>query len=232
MSDRVKVLVIEDEAPIRRFLKASLEAAGYRYAEAARGEDGLTAAASDPPDVVILDLGLPDTDGLDVLRRLREWSAVPVLVLSAREQESVKVLALDAGADDYLCKPFGVAELHARLRVILRRAASSGGGPEPTVLRFGALEIDLVKRRVLRRGEEVHLTPIEYRLLVVLARHAGRVLTHRQILAAVWGKDHYDDPHTVRVHAANLRRKIEDDPARPVHLCTEQGVGYRFRDDD
>ncbi len=233
MSDAARVLVIEDEAPIRRFLRASLEASGYRYEEAVRGDTGIEMIASQPPDVVVLDLGLPDVDGIEVIRRLREWTPVPILVLSARDREAVKVEALDAGADDYLSKPFGVGELHARLRVLLRRAAAaSRRGAEPAKLCFGELEIDLVRRRVLRRETEVQLTPIEYRLLVTLARHAGKVLTHRQILHDVWGPNAIDEPHTVRVHAANLRRKIEDDPARPIYLRTEQGVGYRFREID
>ena len=220
------VLLIEDEPPIRRFLRASLSAAGYRVAEAASGEEGLRAAAAQPPDLVILDLGLPGLDGQDVLRRLREWLSAPVVVLSARDQEKQKVEALDAGADDYLTKPFGVGELLARMRTALRHARPPG--PEPAAVVVGDIHLDLAARTVRRGGEPVHLTPLEYKLLVLLMRNAGKVLTHRFLLREVWGPQVSPEPHTLRVFVATLRRKIEADPARPRYVQTEQGVGYRF----
>lgn len=219
------VLLIEDEPPIRRFLHASLTAAGYRVEEAATGEDGLRLAAGRPPDLVLLDLGLPGADGQEVLRRLREWLAAPVIVLSARDQERQKVEALDGGADDYVTKPFGVAELLARMRTALRHAARPA--PDP-VLAVGDLRLDLAARRVTRAGTEIHLTPLEYKLLATLVKHAGKVLTHRFLLKEVWGPGDAHETHYLRVFVAGLRRKLEDDPARPRHLLTEQGVGYRF----
>jgi len=222
------VLVIEDEAPIRAFLRTSLAGHGYRVVEAARGEDGLVHATTHVPDVVILDLGLPDIDGLVVTRRLREWSAAPIIVLSARGQEQDKVAALDAGADDYLTKPFSVPELLARLRVALRHAARTGGDERGSVVNVGELLLDLGTRRVTLAGAELRLTNLEYKLLVALARHPGRVLTHAQLLREVWGPGSESQVHTLRVFMSQLRHKLEADPARPRYLLTEQGVGYRF----
>jgi two-component system KDP operon response regulator KdpE len=221
------VVVIEDDPQIRRFLRTVLPAEGFDVHEAETGERGLVEAATRKPDLVILDLGLPDLDGVEVVRRLREWSTVPVIILSARAREQDKVAALDAGADDYLTKPFGAGELLARLRVALRHAASRGQPGEPT-FRVGDLEVDLAARRVHLEGAEAHLTPIEYRLLAVLVRHAGLVVTHRQLLRDVWGPAYVEHTHTLRVHMASLRRKIEREPARPRYLLTELGVGYRL----
>ena len=221
------VLLIEDEPEMRRFIRASLTAHGYRLVEATTAREGATLAASHNPELVLLDLGLPDGDGLEVTARLREWSKVPVIVLSARGREEDKVRALDAGADDYLTKPFGVNELLARMRVALRHAHKEADGP---LLRLGDLEVDLEKRVVKRGGEEVHLTPIEYRLLAYLAQNAGKVLTHRQILSEVWGPGAAHQTHYVRVHLAELRKKIEADPARPRLIVTEPGIGYRLRE--
>lgn len=220
------VVLIEDEPQIRRFLRATLGSSGYRLHEATSGEDGLVEAATRQPDVVILDLGLPDIDGLQVIRRLREWSTVPIIVLSARGQEGDKVAALDAGADDYVSKPFAVGELLARLRVALRHAAVGESG-EPTFTVAG-LRVDQVKRLVQMDGKDVHLTPIEYRLLTTLVRHAGRVMSQRQLLKDVWGPAHTDQAHYLRVYMGTLRRKLEQDPARPRYLLTEPGVGYRL----
>jgi len=220
------IVLIEDEPQIRRFLRASLASQGYRLYEAASGEDGLVEAATRQPDVVIIDLGLPDLDGLDVIRRIREWSRVPIIVLSARGQERDKVAALDAGADDYVSKPFGVGELQARLRVALRHAAAGDSG-EPTFT-VGGLRVDQVKRQVQVDGKDVHCTPIEYRLLTTLVRHAGRVLSHRQLLKEVWGPAQTEQAHYLRVYMAQLRRKLEHDPARPRYILTEPGVGYRL----
>jgi two-component system, OmpR family, KDP operon response regulator KdpE len=220
------VVLIEDEPQIRRFLRATLGSSGYRLHEATSGEDGLVEAATRQPDVVILDLGLPDIDGLQVIRRLREWSTVPIIVLSARGQEGDKVAALDAGADDYVSKPFAVGELLARLRVALRHAAVGESG-EPTFTVAG-LRVDQVKRLVQVDGKDVHLTPIEYRLLTTLVRHAGRVVSQRQLLKDVWGPAHTDQAHYLRVYMGTLRRKLEQDPARPRYLLTEPGVGYRL----
>ena len=220
------VVLIEDEPQIRRFLRATLGSSGYRLYEATSGEDGLIEAATRQPDVVILDLGLPDIDGLQVIRRLREWNKVPIIVLSARGQEGDKVAALDAGADDYVGKPFAVGELLARLRVALRHAAVGESG-EP-LFTVGGLRVDQVKRLVQIEGRDVHLTPIEYRLLTTLVRHAGRVLSQRQLLKEVWGPAHTDQAHYLRVYMGTLRRKLERDPARPRYLLTEPGVGYRL----
>lgn len=221
-------VVIEDEPPIRRFLRATLDGQGYRVFEAGTGEAGLVEAATRQPDVVIVDLGLPDIDGLEVIRRLREWSTVPIVVLSARGQEQDKIAALDAGADDYLSKPFGIGELLARMRVALRHAARFGQEAGESSFTQGDLSVDLARRRVLLHGQEVHLTPIEYRLLTSLVRHAGKVLTHRQLLKEVWGPSHTGETHHLRVHMAQLRRKLEVDSARPRYLLTEPGVGYRL----
>ena len=227
------VLVIEDEAAMRRFLSASLTAAGYRVAEAETGDAALKAAPLQPPDVVILDLGLPDMDGLEVISNLRTWSQVPIVVVSARGQEKDKVAALDLGADDYLTKPFGVQELLARIRVAMRHAAriAAGGADETTQFVVGDLKVDLAARRVFVADKEVHLTPLEYRLLGMLVRHAGKVLTHRFLLEEVWGPPYVEEMHYLRVYMANLRSKLETDPARPRYLLTEQGVGYRLVDE-
>jgi len=225
------VLVIEDEAQILRFLRAALTSHGFRFAEAGTGEEGLRQAATRSPDVIVLDLGLPDIDGLEVTRRLREWSAVPIVVLSARGQERDKVAALDLGADDYVTKPFGVGEFLARLRVALRRGAGSSADAEEGVVEIGGLSIDLARRRILRDGAEVRLTPIEYKLLAVLARHPGRVLTHETLLRQVWGPGYTHQKHYLRVYMAQLRHKLEKDPARPRYLMNEPGVGYRLRED-
>jgi two-component system KDP operon response regulator KdpE len=224
------VLVIEDEQPIRRFLRASLTGEGYRLAEAETGGQGLRLAAAQPPDLVILDLGLPDVDGQEVLRQLRDWLTAPIIVLSARHQEAQKVAALDHGADDYLTKPFSTGELLARIRVALRHAARLAGDAQPSVFTCGELRIDLAARRVFVSEKEVHLTPLEYRLLTTLAHHAGKVLTHRFLLKEVWGPQQLDEVHYLRVFMASLRRKIEADSTRPRYLLTEQGVGYRLAD--
>ena len=223
------VVLIEDEPQIHRFLRATLGSQGYRLHEATTGEDGLVEAASRQPDVVILDLGLPDLDGLSVIRRLREWSRVPIIVLSARGQERDKVAALDAGADDYVSKPFAVGELLARLRVALRHAAVGESG-EPTFA-VGGLRVDQVKRQAEVDGRDVHLTPIEYRLLTALVRHAGRVVSQRQLLKEVWGPAQTEQAHYLRVYMGALRRKLERDPARPRYLLTEPGVGYRLAEE-
>ena len=223
------VLVVEDEPQMRRFLRASLGTEGYRVREAWTVADGLREVAAEHPDAVLLDLGLPDGDGLDLVRRVREWSSVPIIVVSARGREEEKVAALDAGADDYLPKPFGTKELLARLRVALRhsRATAAPGSP---VLEAGPLRMDLERREVTVEGRPVRLTPIEWRLLALLARHAGKVLTHAQILREVWGPNAASQSHYVRVYMAELRKKLEADPSRPRLLLTEPGVGYRLAD--
>jgi two-component system KDP operon response regulator KdpE len=220
------VLVVEDDKEIRRFVRASLSGAGYRVFEAESMRAGLVEAGTRKPDLVILDLGLPDGDGLDFIRDVRAWSGMPIIVLSARAEETDKIAALDAGADDYLSKPFSVGEMLARVRAAMRRATRTGDG-EP-VLRFGDVEADLATRRVTRAGEPVHLTPIEYRLLTVLAAHEGKVLTHRQLLREVWGPALVEHNHYLRIYMGHLRHKLEADPALPRHLLTETGVGYRF----
>jgi two-component system KDP operon response regulator KdpE len=225
------VLVIEDEAPIRKFLRTGLESQGFHLVESTTGADGLAQAATRAPDVVLLDLGLPDLDGLEVVKRIREWSTVPVLVLSARGQERDKVQALDAGADDYVTKPFSMGELLARMRVALRHRARLQTGAESSVVEIEALRIDLERRLVSVSGKPVRLTPIEYRLLSMLARHAGKVLTHDVLLREVWGPGYTSQQHYLRVYMAQLRHKLEADPARPKLLITEPGVGYRLRSD-
>ena len=222
------VLVIEDELPIRRFLRPAVEAAGWRLIEADAGERGILEASQSRPDAIILDLGLPDIDGIEVIRRIREWSTVPIVILSARGQDQDKVDALDAGADDYVPKPFSVSELMARIRVALRHAANRAQpSAEPTIV-AGDITIDLVRRQVTRQGQEVHLTPIEYKLLTVLAGHAGLVLTHRQLLKEVWGPGHAEESHYLRIFVRQLRHKLEENPTQPRHILTEVGVGYRF----
>jgi two-component system KDP operon response regulator KdpE len=225
------VLLVEDETAMRRFLRAALTTSGFRLVEATTAHEALALATSHNPELVLMDLGLPDGDGLTLTRQLREWTQVPIIVLSARGREDDKVAALDAGADDYLTKPFGVNELLARMRVALRHARQVGQRPEEVTLAFGELQLDLAARRVSRADQEIHLTPLEYRLLTLLARHAGKVLTHRQLLHEVWGPGHADDTHYLRVYMAQLRRKLEVDPARPRWLITEPGVGYRLRDE-
>jgi two-component system KDP operon response regulator KdpE len=228
--DSPLILVIEDELSIRRFLRASLSGEGYRLAEAETGQQGLSMSAAQPPDLIILDLGLPDMDGLQIIDELRRWSQMPIIILSARGQEKDKVIALDHGADDYLSKPFGMGELLARIRVALRHQARLSGQPAGSATRFsvGDLTVDLEVRRVLIRGQEVHFTPLEYRLLTTFVQHAGKVLTHRFLLKEVWGPGHTEETHYLRVFTANLRRKLEVDPTRPRYLLTEQGVGYRL----
>jgi two-component system KDP operon response regulator KdpE len=225
------VLVIEDEGQVLRFLRTSLSAHGYRLVEATTGERGLVEAATRAPELVLLDLGLPDLDGVEVARRIREWSVVPILVLSARGQESDKIRALDAGADDYLTKPFGVGELLARMRVALRHAARIAAGAGESAVETGELRVDLAARRVLVKGEEVRLTRTEFNLLATLAKHAGKVVTHRQLLKDVWGPGSADQSHYLRVYMGQLRHKLEENPARPRYLLTETGVGYRLRSD-
>lgn len=221
------VLIVEDEPQIRRFVRAALQAEGLQVAESDCAQRGLIDAATRRPDLLILDLGLPDRDGVDVIRELRTWSNAPILVLSARTDESDKVTALDAGADDYLTKPFGVPELLARIRALQRRRVR-GGETASAEVRFGDVRVDLAGRAVTRAGEAVHLTPIEYRLLALLAANAGRVMTQRQLLKEVWGPGHAEDGHYLRVFVANLRKKLEPDPLRPAHIKTETGVGYRL----
>jgi len=221
------VVLIEDEPQIRRFLRAALGAQGYRLVESTTGEDGLAQAATRQPDLVIVDLGLPDLDGVEVIRKLREWATMPIIVLSARGQERDKISALDAGADDYVSKPFSVGELLARMRVALRHSASVREPDEPTFT-VGDLKVDLAQRKVFVSGKEIHLTPLEYKLLTMLVRYAGKVLTHRQLLKEVWGPAYADQAHYLRVYMAQLRRKLEADPARPRYLLTEPGVGYRL----
>ncbi|WP_035052008.1 two-component system response regulator KdpE [Andreprevotia chitinilytica] len=223
----INIVVIEDDKPIRRFLSTTLEAEGMHVHEAETGKQGQVDVATRKPDLVILDLGLPDMDGVEVIRRLREWCALPILVLSARAQEDQKVAALDAGADDYLVKPFGVAELLARIRVLLRRHAGSNAAVE-SEFTFGEIRVDLANRFVYRADEQVHLTPIEYRLLTTLIRHAGKVLTHRELLREVWGPSHSESSQYLRVYMGHLRQKLEVDPALPKFIVTETGVGYRL----
>jgi two-component system, OmpR family, KDP operon response regulator KdpE len=230
MSNNVPLLLlIEDEARVRYFLRVTLTHNGYRLVEATTAQEGLVQVATHPPDLVLLDLGLPDLDGLEVTRRLREWTAVPIIILSAREQEEDKVLALDAGADDYLTKPFGVSELLARIRVALRHTTDLTQAAAAPVFQVGDLRVDLAKRQVFVAATEVHLTPIEYKLLTMLVRHAGKVVTQPQLFKEVWGPDCTPKNHNLRVHMAQLRHKLEADPTRPRYLVTEPGVGYRLK---
>jgi two-component system, OmpR family, KDP operon response regulator KdpE len=222
------VMLVEDEAPMRNFLRAFLSGAGYRIAEATSGQEALSLAPQTPPDVVILDLGLPDMDGQEVLRKLRDWLKAPIIILSVRNQDSQKIAALDHGADDYLQKPFSTGELLARIRVALRHAAVSQSGNEAPVFESGEFKVDLAARRVFMGDTEIRLTRMEYKLLTALVRHAGKVLTHQFLLSEVWGPQQADNAQHLRVFMASLRRKIEADPAQPRYLLTEQGVGYRL----
>ena len=221
------ILIVEDEAEIRRFVRLTLAAEGHTVFEADSLQRGLIEAGTRRPDLVVLDLGLPDGDGVDLIRDLRQWSAVPVIVLSARSQEADKIMALDVGADDYLVKPFGAGELMARVRAQLRRHHLQTPAGDPQIV-FGDVRIDLVRRTVERAGRALHLTPIEYKLLTSLASQPDRVITHQQLLKTVWGPGHAHDTHYVRVHLANLRKKVEANPSMPQHLLTETGIGYRF----
>jgi two-component system, OmpR family, KDP operon response regulator KdpE len=229
MSQEVTVLLIEDEPEIRRFLRTTLPAHGFRLYEAATGKDGLTEAQARNPDLILLDLGLPDLEGSEVIRQVREWTATPIIVLSARDQEQVKVAALDLGADDYVTKPFGVNELLARMRAALRHASRSAADVGEPVFELGDLKVDLGRRQVLVSAKEIHLTPIEYKLLTTLIRYAGKVMTHRQLLKEVWGPLHVEEGHYLRVYMRQLRNKLEKTPAHPRYLVTELGVGYRLR---
>jgi two-component system KDP operon response regulator KdpE len=225
MPDGPLILLIEDELPIRRFLRASLGTEGYRLVEAETGDQGLRLASQQPPDLVILDLGLPDIEGHEVLRRLREWFTAPIIILSARHKEAEKVQALDNGANDYVTKPFGIAELLARVRTALRLANRTGETP---VFSVGELTVDMAARQVTVHQKPVHLTPLEYKLLTTLVKNAGKVLTHRYLLREVWGTGHAEETHSLRVFMTSLRRKLEDDSTRPRYLLTEPGVGYRL----
>lgn len=228
MKNSATLIVIEDEAQIRRFLRTMLTAEGYQVFDAETGKQGLTEAATRKPDLIILDLGLPDMDGVEVVKGIREWSSVPVIILSARSQENDKISALDAGADDYLVKPFGAGELLARIRVALRHVTSSVSGEEDGIFAVDNLKVDMKHRKVLVGGLEVHLTPLEYRLLTVLIKHAGKVLTHQMLLKEVWGPNCVERAHYLRIYMGTLRHKLEEDPARPRFLLTEVGVGYRL----
>jgi two-component system KDP operon response regulator KdpE len=222
----LRVLVVDDERAIRRYLHAALNAQGYTVYEASGGKEALNMVVGDRPDLIILDLGLPDIDGVEVTRQLREWTHIPIIILSVREQETDKIAALDAGADDYLTKPFSSGELMARMRVALRRSMQTAAEP---IFKMDNLNVDLTRRLVKVAGEEVSLTPTEYDLLRILVQNAGRVLTHRQLLRQVWGGAYESEAHLLRVNMSNLRRKIEPDPTRPHYIITEPGVGYRLR---
>jgi len=226
-SSSPRVLMVDDEVTILRFLRSALDTGEFTLYQAEDGHGALAAAATVRPDIILLDLGLPDMDGVEVIRRIREWSQVPIIVLSVRDSDDNKVGALDAGADDYLVKPFSVAELQARIRVSLRRSLQQA--PEP-VYSCGGLEVDLARRKVVVRGEEVQLTPTEYELLRLLVSHAGKVLTHGQILKQIWGTAYAEQQNVLRVNISNLRQKIEEDPSRPKHVVTELGVGYRLKE--
>jgi two-component system KDP operon response regulator KdpE len=225
----LRILVIDDERPIRRLLKTALTAHGYIISEASTGQEGLAAIAQDHPDLVILDLGLPDIDGVEVTSRVREWTNIPIIILSVRENETDKIKALDMGADDYLTKPFGIGELVARIRVCLRRSIQPNTEP---IFQLGAIKVDFVRRLVTVNNVEILLTPTEYELFRILVQNAGRVITHRQLLRQVWGAGYEAETHILRVNISNLRRKIEPDPAQPRYILTEPGVGYRLKYDD
>jgi two-component system KDP operon response regulator KdpE len=227
---RPTILVVEDEPEIRRFLRAALSAEDYRIVEAAAGRRGAIDAATHKPDLAIVDLALPDVDGVEVIRRIRQWSPMPIIVLSARVQERSKIDALDAGANDYVTKPFGIGELLARVRAALRHAVRAPSGS--SILHFGEAVVDLGRRSAARAGVEVRLTPIEFRLLALLAKHRGMVVTHRELLTTIWGPTHASDTHYLRIYMKQLRDKLETDPVRPRHLLTETGLGYRLVTDD
>jgi two-component system KDP operon response regulator KdpE len=227
--DKGLILLIEDEPQMQRFLRIILQGHGYRLVESATGQEGLMQAATRSPDIILLDLGLPDIDGLEVTRRLREWSDIPIIVISAREQEQDKIKALDAGADDYLTKPFGAGELMARIRVAMRHRAMRQAGQQESVFVLANLRVDLARRQVFLNEKEVHLTPIEYKLLTVLIKNAGKVLTHQQLLKEVWGPSYLTETQYLRVYMTQLRHKLEADPARPRFLINELGVGYRLK---
>jgi two-component system KDP operon response regulator KdpE len=229
---RPAILIIEDELSIRRVLCATLQASGYQVMAAATAQEGCTQAALRQPALILLDLGLPDLDGLEVTRRLREWATMPIIVLSARGRESDKIAALDAGADDYVTKPFGMGELLARIRVVLRHVAHTTQAPDTPVFTVGQLQVDLARRYVSVAEQPVHLTPIEYKLLATLVHYAGKVVTHRQLLQEVWGEHAIHDAHYLWVYMSQLRHKLELEPARPRYLLTEPGVGYRLRGDE
>ena len=222
----LRVLVVDDEIAIRRFLRTSLQSHGYTFFEAHSGEEAITEVINKRPDLVILDIGLPDIDGIEVTRKLREWTNIPILILSVHDQEKMKIAALDAGADDYLTKPFSVGEMMARLRVAIRHQHKQNNEP---ILVSGSLTVDFSKRIVFVGDDEISLTPTEYELLRTLAQHAGKVLTHRQIIHALWGDSYGDEAHLLRVNISNLRKKIEPDSSRPTYIITEPGVGYRLR---
>jgi two-component system, OmpR family, KDP operon response regulator KdpE len=226
--NKTKILIVDDERPIRRFLKTTLVAHGFDVVEAFSGRDALNIASEKKPDIVILDLGLPDMDGTDVIRALREWTKIPIIILSVRDQENDKIVAFDSGADDYLTKPFGVGELIARIRVALRHSITKNESP---VFQIGLLKVDLEKHLVSLDDKEISLTPTEYSILAYLVRNAGKVITHRQLLREVWGKAYEDEMHILRVNISNLRRKLETDATQPYYIRTESGIGYRMRDE-
>jgi two-component system KDP operon response regulator KdpE len=228
MSNAAEILIVEDDPQIRRFLRATFTAEQYRYYEAVTAGEGIAQAAARRPDLIVLDLGLPDRDGMEVIQKVREWTQTPIIVLSARGQERDRIAALDAGADDFVGKPFAVGELLARVRAALRRSATITDAGTGATFRAGGMEVDLASRVVTLEGAEVHLTPIEYKLLQTLIRHAGKVITQRQLLIEVWGPQHSEQAQYLRVYMAQLRRKLEPDPARPRHFLTEPGVGYRL----
>jgi two-component system KDP operon response regulator KdpE len=223
------ILIIEDEEPIRRFLRLSMEGHDFRAVESATGEEGLALAASHNPEIILLDLGLPDMDGLEVLRRLRTWTSAPIIILSARGKEQDKIQGLESGADDYLTKPFSVGELTARIKVALRHSGRLGKPSTDPVFQTGHLKVDLEKRQVFVKGEEIHLTPIEYKLLALLVRHAGKLVTRKELLGDVWGPAGGDSSHYLRIYVHQLRHKLEENPAQPHYLITEAGVGYRLK---
>ena len=229
MSQEATIVLIEDEPEIRRFLKTTLPSHGFRIYEATTGQEGLVEAKTRNPDLILLDLGLPDMDGIEVIRQVRDWTPTPIIVLSAREQEQQKVTALDLGADDYVTKPFGINELLARIRAALRHASRPDGTEAESSFTFGDVRVELGRRQVFLADKEIHLTPIEYKLLTTLVRHAGKVVTHRQLLKEVWGPLHVEEGHYLRVYMRQLRNKLETSPANPKYLVTELGVGYRLR---
>lgn len=223
-----QILIIEDEPEIRKFLRVTLEQQGYSVAEAMTGGEGLKRITTYPPELVILDLGLPDIDGIEIISTVRGWSKLPIIVLSARDREQDKVAALEAGADDYLSKPFGTNELLARIKVAMRHAGNRQNKEEP-IFEYAGLKVDLAKRQVWLEGQEIHLTPIEYKLLAMLTKHAGKVVTHKQLLAEVWGKNAGSQSHYLRLHTQHLREKLGDDATKPKYILTEAGVGYRLK---